>query len=208
MLVQNKICYSKEKISTWYHRYNFKFTGWPFSDTCTIWRFYHQERHLEERWRVCFKSLSWKKRLVMAGEKNMSHVDKKKKALDATRHNYTLTLTHTHTKVTPMRLLASCLKGVLREYSLTPTTFPYQHHLALSQPIRIAINHSWRKQCHPCCGSSAIPLSSHMAFSLNLPPWLTSIPWIQKMSFPHLSPLTFFYLSPLITLNPPLRWKH
>lgn len=104
----------------------------------------------------------------------------RKKDITATQHNYSLTLTHT--QVTPMMLLASCLKGVLRECVLTPTTLPYQHHLALSQPIRMAINHASRKHCHPCCSSSSIPLS---------PAWLTRLPpldspsvsWIQEMSF-------------------------
>lgn len=69
-----------------------------------------------------------------------------------------------------MMPLASCLKGVLRECVLTPTTLPHQHHLALSQSIRMAINHALRKRCHPRCSSSPIPLSSCLALS---PPRLT-----------------------------------
>lgn len=62
----------------------------------------------------------------------------------------TITHSHWHTQVTPMMLLASCLKGVLREHVLTPATRSYQLHPGLSQPIRMAINHTSHKCCHPC----------------------------------------------------------
>lgn len=103
-------------------------------------------------------------------------------ALDATQHNYSLTLTHTN--VTPMMLLASCLKGVLGDRVLTPTTLPYQRHLALSWPIRMAINHASCKRCHPRCSSGTIPLASRLALSLaSFPSTHRAYPGFRKCRF-------------------------
>lgn len=115
-------------------------------------------------------------------------------------------LTHTdmHTQVTPMMLLASCLKGVLREHALAPTPLLYQRHLALSQPIRMAINHTSHKHCHPCCCSGSIALSSCPALSLALAP-LTHQAYraFRKCFFPHLKLPTFFTLLPLMAPDLP-----
>ena len=121
--------------------------------------------------RVCVSG--WKR--DNRNEKIMSQ-DRKKRQL--------LTHTDMHTQVTPMMLLASCLKGVLREHALAPTPLLYQRHLALSQPIRMAINHTSHKHCHPCCRSGSIALSSCPGALTCLSPLDSpSVPCIQEMFF-------------------------
>lgn len=77
---------------------------------------------------------------------------------------------------------------------------PHQHHLALSQPIRMAINHASHKPLQ-----LVLHLSPLLSGSLSLFTSLDSpgIPWNQEMSFPHLSLLTFLSLPPLMAPDPP-----
>lgn len=131
------------------------------------------------------------------GRKEKIMLQDGKKRHNSARWNSAQLLTHTdtHIQVTPMMPLASCLKGVLREHVLTPTTIPYQRHLALSQPIRIAINHASRKHCHLCCSSSSPRLPKRTLDSGNV------------FSSPFAADILL-----LATANGPrptaLRWKH
>lgn len=110
--------------------------------------------------------------------------------LDATQQDYSHWHTHTSNSQDAVGQLFKRCPQRARPNPHYPT-LPYQCHLALSKPIRIAINHDSCKHC------PLLQLQLHP--SLLLPGCLTrldstSVPWNQEMPFPLLLLLTLFFL--------------